>query len=820
MNKLTRFLVLLCLVLMTACGPIIGRFGDPASPKTKLTVGMPQLRGTNLTGGEVDYGAANTDSPTSGQDYLFVSHQDIDYLAAKGVRFVRLNMSWECAQPVLNGPLASTGNGGVYVSTLVDRVNYLTSKDIHVLVEPHGASDKNFVRYKGNLVGSAAVPNSAFADFWGRMATQFKGNPKVMYGLSNEPHDMSTMQWYAGAQAAITAIRAAGATTPIFVAGNGWSQPGTWNSTSIDTAATKVSNATGWSTLVDPGKNLVVSVHTYFDAGGGGGADDIAGPDIIQTRLQPVVDWARAKGLKVHLSELGANSATAGSQAAVTNALKYMDANADVVLGWSWWSYGPPAWWSGYRFTLDPTSNYTVDNPKMAWLQPFFVASVQPTPGTPVPPPSPVPNPIAFTKNAKGTIVVNGVTSWIFVPQGYDSTHKTPTKLFVWLHGCGGQSQYDADMVSWMPNQDWISLAVGGRETTCWSSYASDGAMILAAIADMKTHFNIDPKRVILGGYSSGGDIGYELGFKNANLFAGMIFENTGPSSAALTASTTAAWKLNIAHLAHTGDTTYPIAAARANSATLKSRGFPATLIEKAGGHYDNDNGQTGTQYDLRTFLLPYIDAGWVSGAVVTPPPPPACAYDYSAWSACASSGTQTRTSTSSPAGCVGTPTLSQACVYVPPACVYVYTDWSVCASNGTQTRAAAISSASPCTGSPVTTQTCTYVPPEPIKPLVVSAVKTYDWGSGYCKQYYFKNPNAVPVSWKTMTIYLNDGKLRGTAGVWGATFPNPTATGKVVVTPIPGRSTIAAGQNTQTVGFCADYGPTKYVGTSGGLTY
>jgi len=51
-----------------------------------------------------------------------------------------------------------------------------------------------------------------------------------------------------------------------------------------------------------------------------------------------------------------------------------------------------------------------------------------------------------------------------------------------------------------------------------------------------------------------------------------------------------------------------------------------------------------------------------------TTPPAPACTYTYSAWSPCQPDGTQTRTVvSSSPEGCQGTPTLSQACGYTPP---------------------------------------------------------------------------------------------------------------------------------------------------------
>ncbi len=62
-----------------------------------------------------------------------------------------------------------------------------------------------------------------------------------------------------------------------------------------------------------------------------------------------------------------------------------------------------------------------------------------------------------------------------------------------------------------------------------------------------------------------------------------------------------------------------------------------------------------------------------------TTPPSTCTSFTYSSWSACDSTGTQTRTVTaSSPAGCTGgTPVLSQACTYVPPACTYTYSPWS-----------------------------------------------------------------------------------------------------------------------------------------------
>ena len=105
-----------------------------------------------------------------------------------------------------------------------------------------------------------------------------------------------------------------------------------------------------------------------------------------------------------------------------------------------------------------------------------------------------------------------------------------------------------------------------------------------------------------------------------------------------------------------------------------------------------------------------------------TPPPPAACTYTYSPWSAC-SGGTQTRTvASATPAGCTGTPVLSQSCTVTPPpptACTSWTTGaWTpaVCDATQTQTRTVTTTPAG-CTGTPTTpmpatTQSCTYVPP------------------------------------------------------------------------------------------------------------
>jgi hypothetical protein len=223
--------------------------------------------------------------------------------------------------------------------------------------------------------------------------------------------------------------------------------------------------------------------------------------------------------------------------------------------------------------------------------------------------------PIAYTANRSFALS----TYWIQVPSAYDRTHATPTQLLVWLHGCGGYGRYDIDNVAPASSDPYIAISVGGREGGCWDVDA-DQAKVLAAIADVETHFNIDKRRIVLAGYSSGGDLTYRTAFYHARVFSGVLVENSTPfrdtGSSASASVAAAAWKFPVVQLAHTGDTTYPIATVRSETSTLRSAGFPVTLVERPGTHYDDPSaGVPGTDADVRTYLLPHLLDGWVAPA-------------------------------------------------------------------------------------------------------------------------------------------------------------------------------------------------------------
>ena len=218
---------------------------------------------------------------------------------------------------------------------------------------------------------------------------------------------------------------------------------------------------------------------------------------------------------------------------------------------------------------------------------------------------------MTVSKNEVVTLQSDSSAYFVVVPDAYDESHNTASSLFIWLHGCGGTGANDARVVSPGGSQSWITVSVGGREGGCWNM-DTDSKLVLAALDDVKQHLNIDPQRVTIGGYSSGGNLAYRTAFYNAGRFAGILAENTaafyGTNSSQSSSIAAATWKLNIVHLAHVSDTTFKVATVRSETVALQAAGFPVTLLEQPGSHWDS-----ATNNDLRNRLLPYLDAGWHS---------------------------------------------------------------------------------------------------------------------------------------------------------------------------------------------------------------
>lgn len=73
----------------------------------------------------------------------------------------------------------------------------------------------NYARWNGGIIGQGGPTNDQFTDLWRQLATKYGNTSNIIFGLMNEPHDVNITQWASTVQAAVTAIRKAGATTQI-----------------------------------------------------------------------------------------------------------------------------------------------------------------------------------------------------------------------------------------------------------------------------------------------------------------------------------------------------------------------------------------------------------------------------------------------------------------------------------------------------------------------------------------------------------------------------------------------------------------------------
>ena len=308
------------------------------------------LFGVNLSGAEYDPGGTQ-----EGTNYTYPTDAEIDYYASKGMTVIRLPFLLERVEPVAGGPLSATELG--YIDNVV---NYAASKGIDVILDPHDFGDEY-----GTVIGSTAASNATFANFWGELASHFASTSNVLFGLMNEPNAVTPTQWLASANAAIAAIRSAGATTQqILVPGTDWDGADTW----VSSGNAQVLG----SGIVDPSHNFAFEVHQYLDANGSGTSSTVVSTTIGVERLTAITEWAEATGNKLFLGEFGVASDPT-SLTALNNMLGYMAQHTDVWEGGTYWAAG--AWWGNYMYSVEPTNG--VDKPQMGVLDQYVQKTIE-----------------------------------------------------------------------------------------------------------------------------------------------------------------------------------------------------------------------------------------------------------------------------------------------------------------------------------------------------------------------------------------------------------------------------------------------------------
>jgi len=310
-----------------------------------------EWRGISLSGAE--WGEKNLPG-VYGKDFEYPSVASTAYYQRKGMNLMRIAFLWERLQPRLKGDFDATE-----LARLRTFVDGTTARGLTVMLDPH-----NYAAYNGQRIGTPSVPIEAFADFWRRLALLFKDNPRVQFGLVNEPHSLPTETWASAAQAAINAIRETGASNLITLPGNGYTGAWTWDQNWYGRPNAEVMGA-----VHDPARRMLIEVHQYLDKDGSGTQPDCVSATIGAERLAGFTRWAREHGVRAVLGEVGGGNNPVCAQA-IAGALDHLQANADVWAGWLWWAGGPN--WGDYFLSLEPGPDGR-DKGQMKWLEKFLI---------------------------------------------------------------------------------------------------------------------------------------------------------------------------------------------------------------------------------------------------------------------------------------------------------------------------------------------------------------------------------------------------------------------------------------------------------------
>jgi endoglucanase len=283
-------------------------------------------------------------------DYTYPKKADIDYYTDKGFKSFRLSF--------LAKRLLSKDDSGQLVPTddmniLAELIDYAAAKGATVILDMHDYG----LTMSEKLIGRDPGSTEEFAAQWRAIAGEVARKPNVVFGLMNEPNRQTAAEWLEGANAAVAALRQAGAKQLVLVPGSYWDSAFTWTSTD---------NAEVMTGVRDPEKNFAFEVHQYLDSDNSGGHAE-AVPGAGSTRLVDFTEWARKQGVRAFLGEFGW-AANAPAQKEGHDLLCYMSRNQDVWQGWAYWAGGP--WWGDYMYSIQPADG--VDRPQMSVLAPFL----------------------------------------------------------------------------------------------------------------------------------------------------------------------------------------------------------------------------------------------------------------------------------------------------------------------------------------------------------------------------------------------------------------------------------------------------------------
>ncbi|KAH6683141.1 glycoside hydrolase superfamily [Halenospora varia] len=206
----------------------------------------------------------------------------------------------------------------------------------------------NYARWNGKIIGQGGPTNDQFVALWKALATKYKGNAMVAFGLMNEPHEVDLTKWAETLQLVVAAIRGAGAATHlILLPGNDYTSAGRFISNGSGAALLTVTNPDGTTT------GLIFDVHKYLDSDNSGTHTECV-TDNVNDAFAPLATWLRTNNRQAMLTETGGGN-TASCTKYMCQEIAYLNANSDVYLGYVGWAAG--SFGTTYELNETPTGS-------------------------------------------------------------------------------------------------------------------------------------------------------------------------------------------------------------------------------------------------------------------------------------------------------------------------------------------------------------------------------------------------------------------------------------------------------------------------------
>jgi len=307
--------------------------------------GTTKYAGVNIAG--FDFGCGtdgsqtllNVDPPLSSLGGGDGAGQMTHFVNDDKLNIFRLPVGW---QYLTDGTLGGTLNSA-NLQKYDQLVQACLSSGASCIIDIH-----NYARWNGGIVGQGGPTNDQFVNLWTQLATKYKSEANVLFGVMNEPHDVDITEWAATVQLVVTAIRNAGATTQIILLpGNNYTSAGTFISNGSAAALLPITNPDGSTT------NLVFDVHKYLDSDNSGTHTECV-TDNISDAFQPLATWLRSNNRQALNTETGGGN-TASCAQYLCSQIAFVNANSDVYLGYIGWAAG--SFTSTYELTEVPTGS-------------------------------------------------------------------------------------------------------------------------------------------------------------------------------------------------------------------------------------------------------------------------------------------------------------------------------------------------------------------------------------------------------------------------------------------------------------------------------